>query len=257
MPLHRTRGILAAAATVLLLAGCTAQPDPDLPTPPDGVDLSQVDHADAGRNGIWYLSGADAMEQVIEAARNGGAVTVSGTITEKVVTAEDAPPVPGRTISVDASGTENDYSATLSAGRIDVELVTTDGAAYVTGNAAYALATGVAELAGGFVCVTPGDPLLRPWAPLLSPAAILETLTAPGAVTSSVTPPTSADADTVDIVLDSGGSPVGVLTVSAVGAPLPLRFAAGDASGDGRLSFSDWGTAPTPQAPAELARDCG
>lgn len=254
--MRRPRRILAAAIAVLVLAGCTSQPDPELPGPPENVDLSQVDHDDRERNGIWHLSGADALQQVIRAARNGGGATISGTIVEKVVVAEDAPPVPGRTISINVGGTESNYSASVTAGAVAVEIVMTDGAAYVSGNAAYAVATGVAELAGGFVCVTPGDPLLQAWTPLLTPAALLDAVVASGAATAAVTPPTSAEADTVNIVLDSGGSPLGILTVSAVGAPLPLSFAAGDVSGDGSLSFS-WGEAPTVAAPATLARDCG
>lgn len=257
MRTRRAAAPIVAALAAMLLAGCTAQPDPDLPPPPEDVDLSAIDPDDTERNGLWYLSGDAALREVITAARDAGGVTMDGTITEKILVDEDAPPIAGRVITIAMSGTEGSYTASFSAGAITVQIVAVDGAAYVTGNPAYAAATGVAELASGFVCVTPGDPLLREWTALLSPADVLESLISSGAATASVTPPRDAEATTVDIVLDSGGSPVGVLTVSAVGPPLPLSFAAGDTSGDGSISFTGWGEAPAVEAPATLARDCG
>ena len=251
----RVRALTAAVAMGLLLSGCTGQPDPEPPPPPEGVDLSAIDPDDTERNGVWYLSGEDALRQVIDAARKAGGVTMEGTVTERLVLGEDAPPTPGRSIRLSVQGTPSDYTASVTAGAIGVESIAAEGAAHVTGNQALAAVTGVPEIAEGFVCVTPGDPLLTQWRALLSPAEFLTSIVDSGAVTASATPPREG-AETVDIVLDSGGSPLGVLTVSAVGKPLPLRFDGADTSGEAGLTFTGWGEASEIPEPSPVARGC-
>ncbi|WP_345751888.1 hypothetical protein [Microbacterium rhizophilus] len=245
-------GILALA---LALAGCRGD-DGETPPPPAApeADASRWD-PDSGDNGLWLLSGPSAIAQIVRAMRDAGPVTVKGEVTE-LVTPEDAQqdPFPGRRIAVDYAGEYGHLRAAVDAGDVSIEVVMTDGRAYVRGNAALAERTGVAAFRKGWVCTTSPDVLLGDWAPLLEPAALVETL-ASGAEEFAVMEP-EPGAETTEAVIGASESPFGTLTVASVGPPLPQAFLAGDVSGDGSFTFGDWGTSPEIAVPTDVSQPC-
>lgn len=55
---------------------------------------------------------------------------------------------------------------------------------------------------------------------------------------------------------ERGDAPEGRMTVSAVGAPLPHQFIAGDGTGDGEFTFTDWGVEPKLAEPGPIVTPC-
>lgn len=256
MRLARSAAVVAGiAALALALAGCRgddAEPPP-APAKPD-ADASRWD-PDSGDNGLWLLTGAPAIAQIVQAMRDAGPVTVKGTFTE-LVTPEDTEqePYADRRIAVDYAGEYGRLRAALKAGDVAVDVVMTEGLTYVRGNAAFAAHTGVTAFREGWVCTTSPDALLDQWAPLLDPTELVETLLS-GAEEFAVMQP-EPGAETTEGVIGASESPFGTITVAAVGPPLPSAFLAGDASGDGSFTFSDWGAPAEVAAPAELSQPC-
>ncbi|WP_207454275.1 hypothetical protein [Desertivibrio insolitus] len=239
----------AAVALALALTGCTGAPAVDPPPAPE-IDLSEEDLS-AG-NGLWYLDGATALERIVEATRDAGNWTYSGSLVESVPV-EDAPPVPGRRIDFAVTGSDTAYSASITAAGQQLEIVVADGAGYVRGNEAFAARAGRPELTSGYVCLTADDPLLAEWADVTEPGALLDALL--GATELGVTPP-APGATTATLVPGIDGAPIGTLTVAAEGDPLPGQLVLADTSGSANVTFGGWGSSPAPAAPTELSAGC-
>jgi hypothetical protein len=220
-----------------LLAGCASAPP--APTAPPGLDLEGFDGADG--NGLWLLDGSAAEREILDAVRAGGAVHVQGSFTELVQPDPESDPVRGRTLTVDLRGTPVAYTATLAAGSAQATVLVDEGTTRVRGNAAYAETIAAPDLADQVVCTVGADASLDRWAPLLDPAALLESLLE--TVELGVAAP-SGDEETLEVVVGTDESPLGVLTVERYGAPLPREFTAADTTGDGRFTFAEWGTPP-------------
>lgn len=248
----RSHPIAVTLGAVLLLAGCSSAPEEEPIPAPAGVDLGAVDIADEASNGIWFLDGDAALAQVLDAVATAGGASVTGWVQESVP-AEEGPPTPGRRIELDVFGAPNAYRAAISAGAQQVEVVVADGAGYVRGNAAYAQRIGEPRAAEGFVCTTQADALIAEWRELSEPRALLAGLLAGGAL--GIDEPAEGAA-TTNLVIGSGGTPVGVLTVSAEYTPLPTALVLGDVSGSAELRFDDWGGADPVSAPTDVAVPC-
>ncbi|GAA1731494.1 hypothetical protein [Microbacterium paludicola] len=256
---HRSTSLLAgAAALALALAGCSgdepaeAEPPPK-PAPPE-ADVSRWDPA-SGDNGLWLLTGEPAIAQIVQAMRDAGSVTIEGSFTELVTPADtEQAPYTDRRIALRYAGEHGRLSASVTAGDTSVDIVMVDGLSYVRGNSAYAETTGVEAFGEGWVCTTSPDVLLGDWAPLLEPAELVETLLS-GAEEFAVMEP-EPGAKTTEGVVGAAESPFGTLTVAAVGPPLPSAFLAGDASGDGSFTFSEWGMPAEVSAPTDVAQPC-
>lgn len=228
--------VLAALLAVAMpLSACSRPADP--PPTPSGIDLRSADPADG--NGLWLRSGADVTAIVAQAVRAGGPVHITGQITEIVQPDPDADPRRGRTLSLDFHGTASTYTATITAGDVRVAALVTAEGSRVRGNAGFARAF-EGRAADEVVCSSGLDPALVDFAPLLDPAALVTTLLGSGGVGAN--PPVGDDVDTLDVVTGEEGSVVGVLTVERYGPPLPRSFVAADASGEGALTFADWGS---------------
>ncbi len=247
-----TRRTALALGAVLLLAGCSGAAEQDPIPAPAGVDLGAVDIYGEAANGIWFLDGDAALDRVLDAVAGAGGATVTGWVQESLP-AEEGPPTPGRRIELETSGTASAYRARIVAGAQQVEIVVADGAGYLRGNAAYAERIGEPRVVEGFVCTTAADALIAEWRPLSDPRSLLDGLLAGGAL--GIDEPADG-ASTTDLVIGSGGSPVGALTVSAEYAPLPTALVLGDASGSAELRFADWGAIEPVQAPDAIAVPC-
>jgi hypothetical protein len=232
-----------AVLAVGLLAGCASTPP--APTAPPGLDLESFDGADG--NGLWLLDGTAAEHEILDAMRGGGPVHVQGSFTELVQPDPDSDPVRGRTMTVDLRGTPAAYTAALTAGAAQATVLVAEGTTRVRGNAAYAETIAAPELADQVVCTVGTDASLERWAPLLDPAALLESLLE--TVELGVAAPNGED-ETLEVVVGTDESPLGVLTVERYGAPLPREFTAADTTGDGRFTFAEWGVAPDLDAAA-------
>lgn len=227
-----------------LLAGCASAPP--APTAPAALDLEAYDGADG--NGLWLLGGEAAGREILDAVRAGGAVHVTGSFTELVQPDPESDPVRGRALTVDFRGRADAFAATASAGAASVEVFVESNTTRVRGNAAYAESIGAPQLAGVVTCTVGADPALARWAPMFSPPQLVEQLLAN--VELGVAPP-SGDGDTLEVVVGTEGSPLGMLTVERFGAPLPRAFTAADGTGDGSFTFSEWGAMPDLTAAAD------
>lgn len=258
-PRLRPGGTALGLVLALALTGCASGADETVAPVPTGVDLSRVD-PDVPGNGLWYLSPEDAWRQVDAAVRDARSATWSGRYVE---TADDAAfdqaadPAAGapRTVDVTVGGTPAEHVATYATAAGRVTIVTTDGRSYLRGDEAWATSVGLPEAAAGSVCLPVGDPLVTTWQPLLSARELLEAVVQPDRVPLGIVEPVPG-APTVDLVLGPTTSPVGTLTVSATGAPLPVRLVAADDSGSGDFRFEGWGEPVDVAVPDDVVADC-
>ncbi|MGH3706074.1 MAG: hypothetical protein ACRDT9_15675 [Agromyces sp.] len=249
---RRLASLALAGVVGAALAGCSAPPGEPPPTPSQFPADAVGDDPIPG-NGLWLLGGDAAASEIVDATGSAGPVTYSGTFTELTAGAAGAEPAPGRSLAVRFSGRADQYTATIDAGALSLEIVTVDGRSYLRGNAAYAARTGIPELERGFVC-TAGDSLLEEWAPFLKPRDLVdELLDASGTVTVQAP---QDDAETLDVVVGTAEAPAGVMTVQRTGPPLPAAFTAGDATGTGSFAFTSWGEPVAVVAPADPVLDC-
>jgi hypothetical protein len=235
--------LVAGVLAVGLLAGCSTPPP--APTAPPGIDLENFDGRDG--NGLWLLSGAEARPEILDAVRAGGPVRMTGSFTELVQPDPESEPVRGRTVTVDLHGRPDAFTATVTAGALRMEVLVDEGTTHLRGNAPYAESVAAPDLADRVTCTVGSDPTLERWSPLFSPVELVESLLS--GVEVGVAPP-AGEGDTLEVVVGTEGSPLGVLAVERYGAPLPRTFTAADASGDGAFTFSEWGTAPDLDAAA-------
>jgi hypothetical protein len=251
----RTRAGLAAIAVTAVLAlatGCGARggagPTP-APTPTSFDPTAAAEIRDGG-NGLWLLDGVTAAGEVVDAARRGGAVAMTASVREQTVTA-DGDPVPGRSISIDRTGTPDAYRVAFTLGDQSGEAVVIGSAAWVRANAVLAERYGL-PADGSFACVSARDALLTDLAPVLDPAELVRAALL-GLELGTLPPAEGAERQT--LVIGKGGAPVGTLEVAVLGPPLPLTLTTADATGAVSAAFT-WGDAPPAVAP-EGAPACG
>jgi len=243
--MHRRIVLPAILGTLALLTGCGSPAA--APTPPAGVVLTDADPADG--NGLWLQDGAEATAIVTSAVRAAGPVHVTGALTETVQPDPRAEPHAGRSVTIDFRGTAAAYSATLTAGDVQVQAVVSPDGSRVRGNAGFARENPGREI-DQVVCTTGLDPILVGWAPVLDPAELISALLSAAGVSAD---PPVGDTDTIEVVVGEEGSVVGVLSVERFGAPLPRGFVAADGSGEGTLTFAEWGQpVDLPAAAADL-----
>jgi len=249
---RRLLSLALAGVAGVVLAGCSA-PSGEAPPTPTQFPADAIGEEPIAGNGLWLVSGDDAASEIVDAAAAAGPVTYSGSFTELTPAAAGAEPAPGRSLSVRFSGRVDQYTASIDAGALSLEIVTIDGRSYLRGNAAYAARAGIPELEHGFVC-TAGDSLLEEWEPFLKPRDLVdELLDASGTVTVQAP---QGDVETLDVVVGTAEAPAGVMTVQRTGPPLPAGFTAGDATGTGSFAFTAWGEPVAVVAPTDPALAC-
>jgi len=254
-----SRALLLLVA-VVTLTGCAAGgPTVIVPT---NIPLDQVEIDDPSRNGLEYLEGPEALDAVILASREERWVSMSGTFTERLPAPEGQnAPVNGLSIAVEVHGSSTDYEATITAGSLSGQVRVQDDIAVVQGNPAFLAQAGLDEDAvtsagAEWVCLPTGRFGLADWQPLLDPVGLIsDLLVIEGESEITVSSGAVVD-DVLELVVGAGPGPIGSLSVSAVGAPLPTSLTAADASGIGAFTFSDWGDDPALDAPEKLA-SCG
>jgi hypothetical protein len=239
-------------AGVLPLAGCAAAATP--PSAPPGIDLEAFDPAAVHGNGLWLLGADAAADEVVAAVGAAGSVHYTGAFTELTPATPETEPAQGRSLTVDFTGLPGAARAAITAGDLVFEVVLVDGRSYVRGNAAYAAHVGIDEIGTGFVCTVGEAAFLDEWAPLLRPADLVSSLL--GASESMAVEAPAGEEPTVSMVIGSAEAPIGTMAVQRAGAPLPVAFTAGDASGDGHFAFTAWGEPAVVQAPADPVVDC-
>lgn len=238
--MQRSRAAIVAVLA-LALSGCAGTATPVVT--PTAFPLDSVKLDDLDRNGIEFLIGQDALDQVLAAARTARTVTMVGSYDELLPPPEgEREPVPGLTITVSASGSTNDYLAEVNAGGVAGEVRAQQGTVVARGSSEFLASLGT-EAAEGWSCVPGGTASLAPWQPLLDPAELIASLLSvdAGEETDLVVDTGAVVGDTVELVISAGGSVIGTLIVSAVGPPLPISLAASDLSGKAAFSFGGWG----------------
>ena len=252
--MRRASLLVGALATALVLAGCSGTPTP-LATPTN-FDLGMLELDDLDRNGLEFLPGTEALEQVIGAARAERTVTMTGTYTERIPNPDaTGDPLPGLPVAVTVTGSATVYLATVTTGDVSGTMRVTGNAAVVTGNAGFLSPLGLVA-STDWQCVEGGSGRLRDWRTLVDPARLLDTLLTPTEANGLTIGTGAVLGDTVEIVVGSGESTIGTLTVSALGRPVPSLLVAADPTGEGTFTFTGWGEDADLEPIDELA-DCG
>jgi hypothetical protein len=238
--MQRTRAAIVAALA-LALTGCAGAPTPIVTPTSFPLDQLQLDSTE--RNGIEFLVGQDALDQVIAAARTARTVTMTGSYDELLPPPEgQRDPVAGLSLSVTVTGSPSDYTAQVDASGVAGEVRAQQATVVARGSAEF-LGTLGAVGDAEWACVPGGTASLAPWQPLLDPAGLIDTLLSveEGAETDLVVDTGALVGDTVELVISSGGALIGTLVVSAVGPPLPHSLIASDLSGEAIFTFDGWG----------------
>lgn len=238
--MQRSRAAVVAALA-LVLTGCAGTVTPIITPTAFPLDQVQLDSTD--RNGIEFLVGQDALDQVLAAARTARTVTMTGSYDELLPPPEgEREPVPGLSLAVSVTGSANDFLAEVDAGGLAGEIRAQQGTIVARGSDEFLAILGT-EPDDEWACVPGGTSSLTAWQPLLDPAELIATLLTveEGAETDLVVDTGAVVGDTVELVISSGGSLIGTLIVSAVGPPLPLSLIASDTSGDAAFTFEGWG----------------
>ncbi|WP_167050782.1 hypothetical protein [Salinibacterium sp. ZJ77] len=233
--LRAARALAVGVVAVAALTACgPALTEP--PPTPSHLDLGAVDVEGTERNGIEYLTGADALTVAIRAMRGGGPVQVSG---DYARAGDPDEGIPAGSVRLDFVGTSSAYRATVIADGTTHEL-------HVSG-----LAAAVRSDAGEWSCVAADAALVRRWAPLLDPAELVAALLGDGSALA-VSPPRGAPA-TVELLLGATEGASGALTVAAEGAALPSRLVLADGSSWAEFAFASWGVDPGIELPGDCA----
>ncbi len=247
------RAYVGAAAVVLTvgLASCasSAQTSAGSPTP-TWFDATDAAALGADGNGLWLQDGTTAAAQVIAAAREGGAVTVTAHVQEQTTDADGAVST-GRSLDLTRAGDADAYRLSFSLGDQSGELVRIGQQVWARGNASFAAHYGLPDY-GGFSCVLVSSAVVTELAPLTDPGELL-TAALTGLEIGVLAP--AADGDTASLVIGTGGAPIGSVDVASTGAPLPLHLVAADATGTVEADFA-WGSVESVTAPDE-AIECG
>ena len=256
----RIGAAVLVVAGVALLSACQGAPVGEqtpsaVPTAsPTWVDLSAAAQIGGDGNGLWLLEPNQAAQRVIAAVRAGGSVRTEVAVTETPVDENDAP-LPGRTLQATREGTADAYLATVRLGDRAGEVVVVGGDAWARGNAAFAAHYGLEGLEDeeSVICVGVRSPVVDDVAALSEPATVLRTALI--GMEIGILPP-EKDARTLEMIVGSGGAPVGTVEVDAFGPPLPHRLVTADETGTVSITFqwdaeaSAAGVRPPDGAPA-------
>ncbi|TFB77335.1 hypothetical protein E3O06_00855 [Cryobacterium glaciale] len=243
-----TRSVPATVGA-LLLTGCAGGgPAEPIPTPTH-LNAAAIDVADSDRNGIEYLSGADALRVSVRAVQQTTGVAMQTTFTQ-LVDPETA--AAGGDLAATYAGVPDDFTSHITSGSMVVDIVVLDGQAFLQADAATSAALGLTT--GGYTCRAPNDPVFDEWRTLLDPALLLESLA--GGADLSSGPVAPGEPASVDVVIDSGEGSAGSLVIAADGHPLPSRLTVGDALSVADVRFSAWGTAVEVSTPTPIAQAC-
>ena len=243
-----TRAVIATVG-VLVLAGCAGGgPAEPVPTPTH-LDAAAIDVADSDRNGIEYLSGADALRVSVRAVQQTTGVAMQTTFTQ-LVNPETA--AAGGDLVATYAGVPDASTTRITSGSMVVHIVVLDGQTFLQADTATSVALGLTP--GGYSCRASSDVILDEWRTLLDPALLLESLAGGAGLSSGPVAP--GEPASVDIVIDSGEGTAGSLSIAANGHPLPSRLTVGDALSVADVRFSAWGTAVKVSVPAPIAQAC-
>lgn len=238
---RKTAPMLGALAVAALLSGCAATAPTEPPAPPTHLDLSAIDVADSARNGIEYVSGADALTATLRAARAAKTVTMTGVYTRHPVESDDAPTVPGGTLDVQFSGSASAFTARIASGDRTVDFIGVDGDRYLR-----------EDEAAGFSCYAASAPQVTEWGALLDPITLIDELFSGATLAMG-----AAGESTVDVLIEANGGTAGSLTVAAIDRALPSRALIADEASSVLLDFAEWGAErAAPAVPAELLQSC-
>ena len=253
----RCGSVLAAAAALPLILTACSSATPEAPPVFSGVEASSYSAASPEDNGIWLLRDQPLLEAVLSAVDNAPSVHYSGSFVERIKKMDskgDEFTADGRKITLAVDRTEAGYTADFTAGKITARIVVVGGNAYVSGNAAFASSAKLPEATSGSVCVTPSDRSVRAWEGLSDPLTLLTGLLLDVDTAASAVQPSKPATEPAAVVLGPADAPVGQLTVSAHGSPLPQRLTVADAGGRAQLSFTD--TATAPKVPKDISVAC-
>lgn len=241
-------------AVTLCLTGCASEQSAPVPTV---VTIApSIGAKDA--NGIEKLSSAKLIDAVLNAVRKAGAVHMTGNYTQPTPVDEVGKPVvdpanPPRSLTMDLTGTSTKFEATFTSGSLSAEMKRLDDDVYLTGNQAFAAQLGDVRASAGFVKFSADDSRLVPWLAMTDPGAVLGSVlddTRDGvayAIGSTSADPTP----NVQLEVSVNNAMAGTVTISTVGAPVPLGFAIVDPTGEGDFSFDAWGKKVTVKAPED------
>lgn len=225
---------LALTLALLLVPGCAGAPTAPIATPTH-LDLGEEWGDDVG-NGVTLLGTEDARAAAMRAMRAERGVTMRGVF----VDAAD------RLMTMSVSGRGGAVEAEFAVGGETTRVSVIDGVAYLLPAPSAATASDLE--AGVYSCLGIDDPAVAPWRTLLDPVRAVADFTADASAIAPV------DAATANLILGAEGT-LGAMTVSADGAPLPIRLVRADAAGTLDVSFEDWGEAKV-DPPSPLAEGC-
>lgn len=247
---------IAVALSAVLLAGCSPSPatgEPEeSPSPtmsPTWVDLDAAAQVGDRGNGLWLLDGPTAAGRIIDAARVGEAAMTLDV--QEIVVVPDQDPVPGRSIRVERVGTTDRYRASFTVGDQAGDVVVIGADVWMQGNPALAQRFGLA--ADGYTCVSRQSAAFADLETLLAPADVVRAALI--GMELGVLPPTEG-AETLSVVIGTGGAPVGQLTVDASGSPLPRTLVSADTTGSIGATFT-WGPTDEVVVPEGAPATCG
>lgn len=247
---------VAALAAVLLVSAlsvsCAKTKPIEIPVP-EGVDLgAAAEIGDAG-NGLWLLDGTVAASRILDAMRTSSGGTMTAHVQE-LVPVEKGDPLPGRTIDVSAATDGLGVQASIRVGDQEGELVVIGQRVWIRGNAAFTAHAGLSAASDGFTCVARGTAGLAEFESLADPAGFLRTALI--GLEMGVLGPTARAPEVQTLVIGTGGSPIGDLTVAASGPPLPQRLFVADQTGSISADFT-WGGVAEIRAPSDSSDSCG
>lgn len=249
----RRAAVPAVALAAVLLAGCSASTGPaETPTPtmsPTWVDLEAAAEVGDRGNGLWLLDGPTAAGRIIDAARVGEAAMTLDVQEMVVVEGED--PVPGRRIHVDRVGTTDRYRAQFALGDQSGDVVVIGADVWMRGNAPLAERFGLGG--DGYTCVSRQSAAFAELETLFGPADVVRSALL--GMELGVLPPTEG-AETLSVVIGTGGAPVGQVTVDASGSPLPRALTSVDTTGSVAATFV-WGAGDAITPPEGAPESCG
>lgn len=229
---NERRLIIPLAVALVLVPGCSGMPPVPVVTPTH-LDLGAEWGENVG-NGVTLLGTEDARAAVLSAMRTTHGVTMRGVF----VDAE------GRLLTMSVSGHRGAVEAEFTVGGESTRVSLIDSTAYVLPPPS---AAGDLE-AGVYSCLGVDDPAVTRWRTLLDPVQTVSEFTSDASAIAAV------DEAAANLVLGAEGA-LGTLTISADGAPLPIRLVRADAAGTMDVSFDDWGEVDV-EPPSPLAEGC-
>lgn len=252
--MRRRVRMLVGLTGLSLVAGCGSAPS-SIPTWAPVTSTPSFES-----NGIEQLPIDQVAAAVTEAMNHAATVHMTGSYQEPAPVDDSGrlvenPSAPARTVTFDVVGTPTRFHALLAIDDLTVELHRDGATVLALGNDRAAAVLGNPELAHGWVSCPVDIEWLQPWLVFTdAPALVAKVLHSQDARPSeesilAVGPVIPGENPVLQLDATSQGKATGTVTVQAQGAPLPVEIYLSDASGNAEVSFTDWGTAITPQMP--------